>query len=81
MTLLSFAACVIVAKMIADGEVIVTEPRPICRNLLFITIGAILTFMNLTVLKERSINEYIRGKKFLKLVFSWQVFQQLCSDF
>ena len=67
MTLLSFfAACVIVAKMIADGSSdLLTEPRDQYVGIYFLLlIGAILTFMNLTVLKERSINEYIRGKKF-----------------
>ena len=68
MTLLSFfAACVIVAKMIADGSSdLLTEPRETNVGIYFLLliIGAILTFMNLTVLKERSINEYIRGKKF-----------------
>jgi hypothetical protein len=67
MTLLSFfAACVIVAKMIANGgSDLLSEPRDQFIGIYFLLfIGAILTFMNLTVLKERSINEYIRGKKF-----------------
>ena len=67
MTLLSFfAACVIVAKMISDGgSDLLEQPRDQFVGIYFLLlIGAILTVMNLTVLKERSINEYIKGKKF-----------------
>ena len=52
MTLLSFfAACVIVAKMIADGgSDLLSQPRDQYVGIYFLLlIGAILTFMNLTV--------------------------------
>ena len=67
MTLLSFfAACVIVAKMISQGsDELLSQPRDQFLGIYFLLfIGVILTVMNLTVLKERSINEYIKGKKF-----------------
>ena len=66
-TLLSFfIACISVAKLIALGN---HEALPKSRDqyagiLFLFLIGIILTYMNLTVLKERSIKEYIKGKKF-----------------
>jgi len=66
-TLLSFfAACVVVAYIIADGSSdLLSAPRDQYAGIYFLIIaGVILTFMNFTVLKERSIKEYIKGKKF-----------------
>ena len=61
-----FAACVVVAKLIAlGGNEILSQPRDQYAGIIFLfIIGFILTIMNLTVLKERSIKEYIKGKKF-----------------
>lgn len=66
-TLLSFfISCVIVAKLIAIGSSdLLDTPRDQYSGILFLTlIGIILTIMNFTVLKERSIKEYVKGKKF-----------------
>jgi hypothetical protein len=66
-TLLSFfAACVVVAYIIADGgSDLLKNPRDQYAGIYFLLIaGVILTVMNFTVLKERSIKEYIKGKKF-----------------
>jgi hypothetical protein len=61
-----FAACVVVAKLIALGSNdLLSKPRDQYSGIIFLfIIGFILTIMNLTVLKERSIKEYIKGKKF-----------------
>ncbi len=61
-----FSACTIVAYIIADGSSdLLDTPRDQYAGIYFLLlIGVILTFMNLTVLKERSIKEYIKGKKF-----------------
>ena len=61
-----FTACTIVAHIIADGSSdLLSKPRDQYVGIYFLLlIGVILTFMNLTVLKERSIKEYIKGKKF-----------------
>lgn len=61
-----FAACVVVAKLIALGNnEVLSQPRDQYAGIIFLfLIGFILTIMNLTVLKERSIKEYIKGKKF-----------------
>ena len=61
-----FAACVVVAKLIALGSnEVLSKPRDQYAGIIFLfLIGFILTIMNLTVLKERSIKEYIKGKKF-----------------
>ena len=66
-TLLSFfSACVVVAYIIADGgNDLLKAPRDQYAGIYFLLIaGIILTVMNFTVLKERSIKEYIKGKKF-----------------
>lgn len=66
-TLLSFfISCVVVAKLIAIGNSnLLDTPRDQYSGILFLAIiGVILTIMNFTVLKERSIKEYIKGKKF-----------------
>ena len=66
-TLLSFfAACVVVAYIIADGgSDLLPEARDQYAGIYFLLLaGVILTVMNFTVLKERSIKEYIKGKKF-----------------
>jgi len=66
-TLLSFfSACVVVAYIIADGgNDLLKVPRDQYAGIYFLLIaGIILTVMNFTVLKERSIKEYIKGKKF-----------------
>lgn len=66
-TLLSFfTACVFVAKLIALGEhELLPQSRDQYSGIIFLfLIGLILTIMNFTVLKERSIKEYIKGKKF-----------------
>ena len=66
-TLLSFfSACVIVAKLIIlGGNELLPQPRDQFSGIFFLfLIGLILTFMNFTVLKERSVKEYIKGKKF-----------------
>ncbi len=66
-TLLSFfSACVVVAYIIADGNNdLLKAPRDQYAGIYFLLIaGIILTVMNFTVLKERSIKEYIKGKKF-----------------
>ena len=61
-----FTACTVVAYIIADGSSdLLDAPRDQYAGIYFLLlIGAILTVMNLTVLKERSIKEYIKGKKF-----------------
>lgn len=61
-----FIACISVAKLIALGShEILPKRRDQYSGILFLfIIGIILTYMNLTVLKERSIKEYIKGKKF-----------------
>ncbi len=67
MTLLSFfSACVVVAYIIAAGDSdLLSAPRDQYAGIYFLLIaGVILTVMNFTVLKERSIKEYIKGKKF-----------------
>lgn len=66
-TLLSFfSACVVVAYIIADGSNdMLSVPRDQYAGIYFLLLtGVILTVMNFTVLKERSIKEYIKGKKF-----------------
>lgn len=66
-TLLSFfMACTFVAKLINLGShESLSKPRDQYAGIIFLfLIGCILTYMNLTVLKERSIKEYIKGKKF-----------------
>ena len=66
-TLLSFfMACTFVAKLINLGShESLSKPRDQYIGIIFLfLIGCILTYMNLTVLKERSIKEYIKGKKF-----------------
>ena len=61
-----FAACVVVAYIIADGgSDLLPESRDQFAGIYFLLLaGVILTVMNFTVLKERSIKEYIKGKKF-----------------
>ena len=61
-----FAACVFVAKLISLGNnKSLSQPRDQYSGIIFLfIIGVILTIMNLTVLKERSVKEYIKGKKF-----------------
>ena len=61
-----FAACVVVAYIIADGgSDLLPEARDQYAGIYFLLLtGVILTVMNFTVLKERSIKEYIKGKKF-----------------
>ena len=66
-TLLTFfAACVFVAKLIALGNhELLPQSRDQYSGIIFLFLaGFILTIMNFTVLKERSIKEYIKGKKF-----------------
>ena len=59
-----FISSVLIAGVINNGAKF-SEPKDQYSGIIFLVlVGAILTFMNFTVLKENNLKDYIKGKKF-----------------